>query len=130
MKHVLGIRILNIFIFVAVIERDFLSTYFAATIGSFRVVRGVSGIVNGLLSRIRARIDFVPGDDDDDEMPTGAMNETSSGFSVRNLLGNLVSGVATAVGNQFGGLGGANQGKRACIRRVIDVSECIVVEVQ
>ena len=118
-------KIMNVTkIYAAVVERDLLAQYFAASIGSLSSVRGVSGIVNGLLAQLRSRLEYAPGDDDDDDEMTGGVNATTSngGFSVRGLLGNLVSGVATAVGNQFGGLGGSNQARRACIRRVINVS--------
>ena len=80
--------------------------------------------MNGVLNRLLANLDFNPGDDDDDENGMAANQTMTNGFSVRNLLNNLVSGVATALGDQFA------QGRNAarqCIRRVVEVSILVTI---
>ena len=103
-------------ILLTVIDGDFLTRY-VASIGNFGAGRGGNGITNNFLSTIRSRIDFMPGDDDDDEM--GQNSTSGPGLNVRGLLGDLISSIAGAAGQQFAGQG--NAGGRACIRRVIEV---------
>jgi hypothetical protein len=126
----------------AVLEGDFLTSYFASFGNLNRLLRGGGALLNGLLGNLRDRIDFTPGDDDDDEMPTvvtATATATATGggaianagarasaggngngrFSVRGLLGNVVSRVASATARQYAGQGNATTA--LCIGRVIDV---------
>ena len=79
-------------------------------------------IVNNLIATLRNRIDFNP-DDDDVDMPTQGsqdVNNGRGGFSVRGVLGNLVSSIANAAAEVFAGP--ENVAGRQCIRRIIEVS--------
>ena len=131
-------------LFFAVLEGDFLTTYFASFGNLNRLLRGGNTLLNGLLGNLRNRIDFTPGDDEDDEMPTvvtatASATATATGggavanagarasaggngngrFSVRGLLGSVVSRVASATVSQYAGQGNATTA--LCIRQVIDV---------
>lgn len=86
-----------------------------------------TGIANNLIAAIRDRLDFNP-DDDDIDMPTQEsqnVNNGRSGFSVRGLLGNLISTIANATAEEFVGPG--NAAGRQCIRRIIEVSTSIFI---
>ena len=128
-------------IFFAVLEGDFLTAYFASFGNLNRLLRGGNTLLNGLLGNLRNRIDFTPGDDEDDEMPTvvvatASATATATGggavaiagatasaggnrFSVRGLLGSVVSRVASATVSQYAGQGNATTA--LCIRQVINV---------
>ena len=133
-----------VIIFFAVLEGDFLTAYFASFGNLNRLLRGGNGLLNGLLGNLRNRIDFTPGDDEDDEMPTlvvatASATATATGggavanagarasaggngngrFSVRGLLGSVVSRVASATVSQYAGQGNATTA--LCIRQVINV---------
>lgn len=110
----------------AVVQGDFLTSYIAS-LGNFGFLNrgdgrrsGIGNVVNNLLSTLRNRIDFNPGDDDDIVMPTQGNQNGNGGFSVRGLLGNLVSSIATATAEQFAGPG--NAAGRQCIRQIVVVS--------
>ena len=97
-----------------------------------RFLNGGNTLFNGLLANLRARIDFVPGDEDEDEMTTVATTSTDStsagarantrgrakGFSVRRLLEDAVSSVVSATIRQY-----SRQSNETalCIREVIEV---------
>lgn len=122
-------------------EGDFLTAYFASFGNLNRLLRGGNALLNGLLGNLRARIDFTPGDDEDDEMATiatatASVTATATGggasasasasasaggnrFSVRGLLGNVVSSVASATVRQYAGQ--SNAAAAICIRQVIEV---------
>ena len=127
-------------------EGDFLNAYFASFGNLNRLLRGGNALLNGLLGNLRARIDFTPGDDEDEEMATAIVvtasaTATSAGggasasagasaraggngrFSVRGLLGNVVSSVASATILQYAG----GQGNASCIRQVIEVCFLIAI---
>ena len=119
-------------------EGDFLTAYFASLGNLNRFLRGGNTIFNGLLANLRARIDFVPGDDEDEEMATMATDSVTAtavatagaggrggrgGFNVRRLLGDAVSSVTAATVQQY-----ARQSNAAalCIRQVIEVLAAIL----
>lgn len=113
-------------------QGSFLTSY-VKRLSNFGFLNGQNGrgpgngrgnqIVNNLIAMLRNRIDFNPDDDDDIEMPTQGsqnVNNGRGGFSVRGLLGNLVSTIANAAAEEFAGPG--NGAGRQCIRRIIEVS--------
>ena len=102
-----------------------------------RFLSGGNTLFNGLLANLRARIDFTPGDDEDEEMTTvatasvtdtvgahgggGARASTrgnANRFSVRGLLEDAVSSVVSATIRQY-----SRQSNETalCIREVIEV---------
>ena len=112
-------------------EGDFLTAYFASLGNLNRFLNGGNTLFNGLLANLRARIDFVPGDEEDEEMATvatvsvtGAGPRANSprgkanGFSVRRLLEDAVSSVVSATIRQY-----SRQSNETalCIREVIEV---------
>ena len=131
--YITTIKLIHLCYFsLVVVQGGFLTSY-VARLGNFRFLNGQNGrgpangrgnqIVNNLIAAIRNRIDFDPDDDDDVDMPTqGSQNGLNGrgGFSVRGLLGNLVSSIANATAEVFTGPG--NGAGRQCIRRIIEVS--------
>ena len=117
----------------AVLEGDFLTAYFVSLGNLNRFLNRGNSLFNDLLANLHARIDFVPGDEGEEEMSTVATASVTgaasagaranprgkgNGFSVRRLLEDAVSSVVSATIRQY-----SRQSNETalCIREVIEV---------